>query len=146
MKPEIEKRVNLSSVNELSNWGLIYLTGEADPYGQRMLVDVNEQGKKILEQFFSCELVMQPNWNSSHGQKWSVLLPHSIKKELMLFILFHIEGCDCAYPSYNGFYGYKGEEYINRASTEFLNDVIWNTNRGKSNNTNQHQFSGRVQG
>lgn len=141
------KSLNIGSTNDLKDYGLIYLTGEADPYSMRMLVDVTEQGKQILQQFLGVrDLLMDKNWNSSDGQQWSIMLPHGIVKDLMVFILFHVEQCDCVYPSTSGFCGYIGEEYIMQGSEEFRKELRWNPNRKKKvDNFNEHAFTGRTQ-
>jgi hypothetical protein len=146
MKVKTIESIMLDSTEKLRNYGLIYLTGEIDPYCLRMLYDVTDQGKELLEQFFGVKnLDMQPNWNQSHGQKWSIALPHSLRKDLMLFILFHIEGCDAVIEQGNGYIGYTGEKFLLIQSEDFRNQLRWNPNSKKGTNFNRHQMSGRTQ-
>lgn len=142
----IKTAVHLDSINELKKYGFIWLTGEVDPYSLRVLIDLTEQGKQILEQFLGVTNIDLPkNWNHSDEQQWSFTMPHGMKKDLMLFILFHVEKCDAALKLGNGYVGYYNEEYLRNSDAHFVEQLRWNPNRGKDQNFNTHAMSGRNQ-
>ena len=139
-----DKRINLCSTEDLAKYGIMWLTGEADPYSLRVLCDLNDQGQEIIKAFLGLsDMTVFKNWNSRNNATGSFLMPRSMYMDLIKFILFHVEGCDCAYKTFNGFQGYM-EHHVERASDEFKADLIWNYNRGKTNNRNVHAMSGRI--
>lgn len=86
----------VSNWNCLRKYGIQYLTGEADAYSMRMLCDVNEEGKQLLETFFggNVEIKQGSNWNSTVNGKpavGSIMLPYSIFQDLAVFCLFHVD-------------------------------------------------------
>ena len=80
------------SLTDLRQFGINYLTGEACAYGMRKLCDVNEDGVKLLSDFFGCpELNLAQNWNSMVGEKpaiGSVMLTLSCVQDLSQFAFF----------------------------------------------------------
>ena len=78
--------------NDLSEFGINYLTGEACAYSMRLLCDVNEEGKRTLEAFFGGTVTIAEgsNWNSEvNGSEaiGSVLLSRGIFEDLAAFCL-----------------------------------------------------------
>jgi hypothetical protein len=69
-------------MKQISNWehlkehGIICLTGEACVFGLRVLCDVTEQGKKLLETLFSAKLALNLEWNASSEGAGSIMLPY----------------------------------------------------------------------
>ena len=88
--------------NDLKQYGISPLTGESCAYSMRLLCDLNEDGKYLLERFFggTMEFRKGTNWNSQvNGKpaKYSVLLPYGILDDLRRFILFSLENKTYAY-------------------------------------------------
>jgi hypothetical protein len=84
----------------MPKFGINVLTGEACGLGMRLLCDLTEKGKLLIEEFFGGCLTLQAgsNWNSNVGDEpavASVMLPHSIWLELAAFALLK-EGYDVA--------------------------------------------------
>lgn len=79
--------LQIMSMGDLKVFGVATLTGEACPYYQRVLCDVNEQGKILLEQFLGVTLDRQPmNSFCSIGQHVaSVMFPRSMWQEFSDF-------------------------------------------------------------
>ena len=140
----------------IQNWrdfepyGIISLTGEADPYSMRLLCDITEQGKALLEEFFGggVTLGLPPNWNSKGVG--SILLSYGLFQELAMFIMFH--KCQhyyaVLYPD-GGVHGY-GVNEMNEEKLDKMKEYIpglnvrrnYNVEPGK--NRNEHQFTGRT--
>ncbi len=88
----------ISTWRDLEKYGINPLTGEACAYSLRILCDVNQSGKELLERYFGNTITINPgsNWNSEVNKEpaiGSVMLPHEFLKPLATFILFHIEHC-----------------------------------------------------
>lgn len=78
--------------NDLEEYGIIALTGEACGLSMRILCDVTTAGKKHLERFLggNVEIRAGSNWNGGSGvdpHVGSVLLPMSIITDLGAFLL-----------------------------------------------------------
>ena len=135
----------MQSTQDLERYGIMWLTGEADPYALRILCDLNEQGMQIIKEFLGLsDMSVFKNWNSKNNATGSFMMPRSMYRDLLKFIIFHVEGCDCAYESYDGYQGYMQAD-IDRASDDFKTRLTWNFNRGKQNNRNTHAMSGRTE-
>jgi len=83
----------ICSFRDLESYGINPLTGEACRYGQRILCDVNEDGKRLLEEFLSVELTSR-NWNSKVNGKdaiASIMLPYGILQDLAAFCLCYVD-------------------------------------------------------
>lgn len=82
--------IKVSSFFDLKKFGIEPLTGEACPFGQRILCDLNEEGKNLLEQYFGTEITSK-NWNSFVGEDKaiaSIMLSKNSLKDIVIFILF----------------------------------------------------------
>lgn len=136
----------------LEEYGILLLTGEADPYCMRGLCDLTPAGKRILEEFFGVsELTLPPNWNSRQGQVASILLHYDLLIPLAKFILYHIENFEkigiASDGSITGFnVGDIEEEYYD----SYFEKRVWtnpNPHRDRlriNKNRNEHQFTGRT--
>lgn len=83
----------ITSFRDFEAYGINSLTGEACRYGQRILCDVNEDGKKLLEEFLCVSLTAR-NWNSTVNKKpavASVMLPYGILQDLATFCLCYVD-------------------------------------------------------
>jgi hypothetical protein len=90
--------------DDLRRYGINPLTGEACPYGQRVLTDLNDRGKHIV-----CDLLGIPtlatfsdNWNS--GSVASFMLPRSLFELLYVWCLIS-DGSDEIVVSDDGVWG-----------------------------------------
>ena len=141
MSTESKTIVNYSDLKE---YGINWLTGERDPYGFRILFDLTEQGKEIVCNFFGLPLSAEfdKNWNS--GAVASIMMSKQTLKDLIKFILFHIENMDIAVENCNGsFSGYQNA-FLDKFEQDVLVEkhVYYNMNQSR-NNFNVHAFSGR---
>lgn len=78
--------------SDLEQFGIKHLTGEACSYALRILCDVTESGKYLVEAFFgeTIEIRRGSNWNSGNKDDphvGSILLPRHILTELAAFCL-----------------------------------------------------------
>lgn len=110
--------------NDFYRFGINVLTGESCGLGMRLLCDVDENGWKLLDEFFgNTHSRNADNPDSGNGvnddapTSGSILLPRSIFEELAVFCLMHEDGVDAAVilPWVNGLtggiYGMTSEEY-----------------------------------
>ena len=82
----------ISDWNDLKEYGIQFLTGERCGYSMRILCDLNEDGKKLIESFF-CMKVDENNWNNTVNGKpavASVMIPYDLFKQLATYCLFHV--------------------------------------------------------
>lgn len=139
-----DRYISIDSPNELKKYGIIWLTGEADPYALRVLCDLTDAGQNLIKEFLGLsDISTFKNWNSSEGATGSFLLPRCMYMDLVKFIMFHVEGMDCVSECYNGYHGYKSET-VETAHESFKEKLIWNYNKTRSNR-NVHAMSGRVE-
>ena len=75
----------MSYIDKLQEYGFNCLTGESCAFGLRLLFDVTEKGKIILENFLGNTVSMNAgsSWNSQ--ENFSVMLSPETAKELLLF-------------------------------------------------------------
>lgn len=82
----------VTGLKDLGQFGINALTSEACSFGLRILCDVNEAGKQLLEEFFSfANLELSANWNSTVDgvpAVGSIMLSRSITFDLAQFALF----------------------------------------------------------
>ena len=84
----------MRSWDDLRDFGIEPLTGEACGLAMRLLCDVTERGKAIIESFFGSRVAIEPDSNWNNGSKddphvGSVMLPRSIAEDLFAFVLCH---------------------------------------------------------
>lgn len=82
---ELKKRyqradLQINCLADLKEFGVLPLTGEACPYYQRILSDVTEQGKTLLEQYLGTTLTAEPmNTICSSGKHVaSIMFPRAM--------------------------------------------------------------------
>ena len=80
----------ISNWQDLREYGINVLTGEACTLGVRALCDVIEQGAKLIREFYGLphNAPLSPNWNS--GAIGSVFIPWSVFPDLAAFILISV--------------------------------------------------------
>ena len=71
----------------LEEYGIQLLTGERCSFGMRLLCDVNEKGKNLIERFFSVDdIKLDSPWNLERNDKnGSIMLSQKTLSELALF-------------------------------------------------------------
>lgn len=144
-----EYTTTIYSWQDLEEYGINALTGEACAYGLRLLCDVNANGLALLEKFLSLPsggLELNPNWNSTvHGAPaiGSVMLPPGIIADLGVFIMFHVHGYPFALVGHNGhIVGTRLRPTETHQS--YLKAVRTNMNSSRSDSgRNVHQMTGR---
>jgi hypothetical protein len=141
----------ISGWDGLREYGINALTGEACAYGMRILCDVNEDGKQILESFFSMSVTSR-NWNSTVNGKpavGSVMLHRVMFEPLATFILLHVKKC-YAVASGTWLFGITGmdrehyEKYKNQDGMRFFLNWSSGDSSVSRDGRNVHQISGRV--
>jgi hypothetical protein len=88
--------------NELRRYGINPLTGEACPFGLRVLTDLTERGRRILLDMLGAECTLRANWNS--GSEFSMMIPRSMFQDLYVWCLIS-DGIDEAIVSEEGVCG-----------------------------------------
>lgn len=81
----LQERKSLRDWNDLEQYGIISLTGEACGTGQRLLCDLTPDGVTFIESFLSVKIATGNNWNSRQGQIASAMLPHSMLTDLLVY-------------------------------------------------------------
>lgn len=67
----------LRNFSDLREFGINPLTGEACPWSQRLLCDLNERGRRIVLDMLGCDIGPLPhNWNG--GAEFSMMLPMAV--------------------------------------------------------------------
>lgn len=136
--------------DDLRRYGINPLTGEACPYGQRILTDLNDQGKHIV-----CDLLGIPrlatfsdNWNS--GSITSFMLPRSLFELLYVWCLIS-DGSDEIVVSDDGVWGREPgddeeewQDYLRHLATYKKNPRrIWPTGGPRRGTRMVHALSDR---
>ena len=80
----------ISSWNDLSQYGIKLLTGEACGLSYRLLCDLTEHGKHVIEKCLDTKIQLTEPWNS--GAIGSILLPPEMLVPLGIFALLE-SGC-----------------------------------------------------
>lgn len=80
----------IDDMKGLEAYGIDALTGESDTHMYRILCDVTQKGKKIIERTLATELVLSENWNSGSKDDphiGSLLLPTEFVPSIAVFCL-----------------------------------------------------------
>ena len=143
----------ITCLNDLREFGIDALTGEACGLGYRVLCDIDKQGKRILERCFGLkDLGAQPSWNSGSKERphvGSVLLFYEMLAPVSVFALLDM-GCIEVWllkggtvmcvekddpPDQTGAYRTIYKEQLNGVFAP----------RGTAGDRNVHMMSGRVE-
>lgn len=92
----------VSVLGQLEEFGIVVLTGEACSLTYRVLCDLTDQGKRVIEKCLSVEIRSEP-WNSgskNHPHVASIMLTSDMVVPLAVFALLardhpghHAAGC-----------------------------------------------------
>ena len=131
--------------DHLRAYGINTLTGEACSLMYRLLCDITEDGKRIIEKCLGCELKPPENWNS--GAIGSIMLSPEMLVPIAVFALLEA-GCREVYVLKGAVVGIEAEdigetlERFRRYHGEEITRRFAYT--GPFQDRNQHQMSGRV--
>ena len=137
----------ISCWDHLGPYGVLALTGEACSLGYRLLCDLTENGKRIVERCLSVHIESE-NWN--HGSDAaphiaSIMLTHEMLMPLAVFALLE-SGCHEVWTTGGAAIGIEPGDPADQA--ERLKQVYKLGRRfayhGPFQDRNQHQMSGRV--
>ena len=146
----------ISDWNDLKKYGIQYLTGESCVYGLRILCDVNDYGKRLIEGYFGVHGLNMPyKMNPTVNGEDSVgclTLPREIFVPLAKYCLFHEEGCYAVHisgdNSLTGLTEDQCRQYLEGYEEQRKNIYFnfgYNPDPSISRNgRNIHQFTGRV--
>lgn len=141
----------LYSTEQLQEYGIKPLTGEACGYGMRVLCDVSEYGKELLCQYFGlCGVELFDNWNTYVGDTYaigSVMLTREALSGLLRFVLFRVDECDVIVVSHGTLTGLKETDLQYSVYMDLAEENKYEVLRrsiSSQGGRNQHQFSGRT--
>ena len=138
----------VSTWDHLREYGIDLLTGEACSLMYRILCDLTEKGKRIVERCLSVR-IQSENWNNGTKDAphvASIMLTHEMFTPLAVFALLE-SGCREAWVTDHGTIG------IEQSDTDEQVDCLKQLYKlqrrfafhGPFQDRNQHQMSGRVQ-
>ena len=138
--------------NDLRPYGVDLLTGEACGLMYRLLCDVTEQGKRLVEKCLSCELRLPESWNRGTKEEphvGAIMLTQEMRVPLSVFALLEA-GCTEVWLYENGrLLGIEpgdDPDLIERCR-KMARESLVRTFRygGTAGDRNVHVMSGRVQ-
>ena len=135
----------VSSWDHLRPFGIVALTGEACSLMYRILCDITEDGKRVIEKCLSCELRPPENWNS--GAIGSIMLSPEMLVPIAVFALLEA-GCREVYIVEGSVVGIESDDlgetldHFRRYHGDRIKRRFAYT--GPFQDRNQHQMSGRV--
>lgn len=157
---------SITCFNDLQEYGIIFLTGESDALGFRVLCDFTKRGHNILSKAFGgIEFRAPESWNNGHKDDphvGAVLLSSDMLPTIAIIALLE-SGCSDVYvfnrdvtddaPGrlfHSGVpYGFRPDEKTDLEETlKLAAKYGWHARRfgyGPAGDRNQHAFSGRVQ-
>jgi hypothetical protein len=141
-------------------YGIDALTGEACGYAMRLLCDVTEAGRDLIQRFLGGTVLILPasHWNpgiASDPHVGSILLPRGILPELAAFTLLSTtygtaivtfsDGCVASLDA-ERFERYQALDAERSDESTFprMIDRVWRRPLEASPERNVHQMSGRV--
>lgn len=133
--------------HDLAPYGIIWLTREQDPYYLRVTVDLTEEGKELIKEFFNMkDASFWGNWNS--GATGSMMLPNDIFVSLAKFILYHVEKVKYLIVSSDGVREINEDYYQKYLEAMKIYEemgvrVCENPNSEPGRNTNRYYWTGR---
>lgn len=92
----VKKDIEFHNMHDLEKFGVNPLTGEACAFSLRMLCDLNQEGKDLMEEFLGGAFVTASNWNSMvNGKKAirSIMISKSTFQDLYKYICWK-NGCE----------------------------------------------------
>jgi hypothetical protein len=145
---------SIHSWNDLSNFGIVPLTGEACSLRYRILCDVTAQGKKTLEKALGVvDIGLAENWN--HGSDadphvGSIMLAREILRPFVGIFALLEAGCREVWltkgNSLIGIESTDSDEKVDRFDQYHSGNLVRRfAYTGTAGDRNQHMMSGRVQ-
>jgi len=126
--------------DDFRDYGLTPLTGEACGLMYRILFDVTEQGKKIIDKCFDVKVQLAKPWNNGAG---SIMLSREMMIPLGIFALLET-GCkevwvrnDCVLGTEDG----DDPKVVDHYRGDGCRIYAY---RGTAGSRNEHIFSGRI--
>ncbi len=138
--------------NDLEKFGIVVLTGEACGLGYRLLFDLTQNGKRIVQKCFSlAEGFASEAWNRGSRDDphvGSVLLTQEMLVPIGVFALLET-GCPevwlCKNGSLLGIETVDAPEVVERYRTLYSESIARTfAYRGPAGDRNVHQMSGRI--
>ena len=144
----------INSWDELRPFGIDLLTGEACGLSYRLLCDVTQKGKKVIEKALGVtNLELPENWNRGSADEphvGSIMLVPELLMPLAIFALLE-DGCSEAWRTKSGgIVGIEVSDSLERveARKRFYGDsdnfVRRYTYGGTAGDRNRHQMTGRI--
>ncbi len=138
--------------DDLCQYGVVPLTGEACGLMYRILFDVTAQGKQVLEKALGvAELKLQENWNSGTADRphvGSIMLAHEMLPVVGIFALLEAGCREVWMTKGNGLYGIEEadsaesvDEFKRFRSDDLARRFAY---AGTAGDRNRHMMSGRV--
>jgi hypothetical protein len=165
----------IDSFRDLEEYGIKYLTGESCAYGLRVLCDVTERGKGLIEAFLGnrVEVIRDKSWNHGNDDDpniGTVMLTRGMLRDLGAFILLYtrlpgemVVMVESQYGEYPAIFDAEHVARIRADLREYGKDgegksfwdyikTIYHVSRylakpeqAVGGDRNQHQMSGRLQ-
>jgi hypothetical protein len=138
----------ISSWDALREYGIDVLTGEACSLMYRILCDLTQNGKRIVERCLSVQ-IQSENWNHGSDQDphiASIMLTHEMIVPLAVFALLEA-GCREVWVTDRAAIGIEPSDTDDQVDRMRLSQQPSRrfAYRGPYQDRNQHQMSGRVQ-
>lgn len=142
--------VTIKDLNQLKKYGINFLTAESCAYSLRLLLDLNEDGVRIISRWLGGNLnfTKGSNWNPRVNNKpalASILLSRQSIDSLIAFILYDVEKCYAIHLDKYEQTGLSKEEFERLSEEQQSNFRInWALqSEHVKNGRNIHQFTGR---
>ena len=146
--------ISINSFNDLQQFGINPLTGEACKYGQRTLCDLNEKGCELVASFLGLvhNEVSRPfaaNWNSTvNGEPAvaSIMLTRGTMRDLSVFALLNVARCYAAIDTGDASLRGVDEQHcrLYRELPSAGNFRFYVNPTPGTGDRNQHAFTGRT--
>lgn len=139
----------ISNLDQLTEYGIKWLTGESCKYSMRGLCDLSQKGRLNVCEFLGIGAPDLPrNWNTTVGSDpavASIMLTRTTLRELTRFLL-HKEGFTHVYMGGMQVIGMSSEEYVKTAEQGMVWGSDWSVCRAAGEQTrNTHAMSGRTE-
>jgi len=138
---------SISNFRDLEEYGIVYLTGESCHQMLRILCDLTQQGKDIVEKAFGFKINSE-NWNTGSKDNPHVasimLAPHSIPQIAVYCLL--PEFAWVGISNDNAVFGVNSDKELQdyKDMCERRGYKVLRQFKGKTYTRNQHQMSGRI--
>ena len=138
---EFQTVKTITSWNDLSAYGITVLTGEACGLSYRLLCDLTESGKQIVEKCLDVAIAPAEPWN--RGAIGSIMLAHEFLIPLGIFALLE-SGCTEVWRNGSVLIGVEPNDPDNQVERALSCALRRYAYDGTAGSRNVHQMSGRV--